>query len=165
MRVSILHFSRRDVSPSCRADTTAISAGHRLYPVSLQTIRACVKDTTLPSGGGDQMNKPIFCSKGDVVHGNLYLMHRDPSQWGPDAETFRFERWEEARPFWSFVPFGGGPRICPAHVMVNTECSYTLLRILQRFKTIEPRNDEPYTAVIRVGPSNKNGCRIAFFRD
>ena len=89
-------------------------------------------------------------------------MHRDPDLWGPDAEIFRPERWQHARPMWSFVPFGGGPRICPAHVMVDTECGYAIVRLLQRFKEVVARDDEPYTGVMRVGPSNKNGCRVAF---
>jgi len=104
----------------------------------------------------------MFCAKGDIVHCNRYLMHRDRDIWGADAEDFRPERWEHARPMWGFVPFGGGPRICPAHVMVDTECSYAIFRILQKFKAIEPRDNEPYTAVMRVGPSNKNGCKVAF---
>nr|QNH68019.1 PfpB [Penicillium sp.] len=139
-----------------------VNESHRLYPVSLQTVRACVKDTTLPVGGGPDGTSPIFCAKGDIVHCNRYLMHRDPDLWGPDAEEFRPERWESARPLWNFVPFGGGPRICPAHVMVDTECSYTIFRLLQRFKAIESRDDKPYEAVMRVGPSNKNGCKVAF---
>ncbi|KUJ09020.1 cytochrome P450 [Mollisia scopiformis] len=139
-----------------------INESHRLYPVSLQTVRACVKNTSLPTGGGTHGKAPIFCAKGDIVHCNRYLMHRDPDFWGSDAEIFRPERWAEVRPLWNFVPFGGGPRICPAHVMVDTECSYTIFRILQNFKAIEPRDDEPYTAVMRVGPSNKNGCKLSF---
>ncbi|KAI1866407.1 hypothetical protein JX265_007708 [Neoarthrinium moseri] len=139
-----------------------VNESHRLYPVSLQTVRACIKDTTLPTGGGEDGKAPIFCAKGDIVHCNRYLMHRDPELWGSDTEQFLPERWEKARPMWSFVPFGGGPRICPAHVMVDTECSYAIFRLLQRFKAIEPRDDEPYAAVMRVGPSSKYGCKVAF---
>ena len=96
------------------------------------------------------------------MHCNRYLMHRDPDLWGPDAEEFRPERWEHERPMWNFVPFGGGPRICPAHTMVDTECSYAIVRLLQRFKAVEPRDAEPYTPVMRVGPSNRNGCKVCF---
>ncbi|KAM0802942.1 putative cytochrome P450 [Usnea florida] len=139
-----------------------VNETHRLYPVSLQTVRACIKDTALPTGGGPDGTQPIFCAKGDIVHCNRYLMHRDPDLWGLDAEVFRPERWQHARPMWNFVPFGGGPRICPAHVMVDTECGYAIVRLLQRFKEVVARDDEPYTGVMRVGPSNKNGCRVAF---
>ncbi|EAW25754.1 uncharacterized protein NFIA_045740 [Aspergillus fischeri NRRL 181] len=58
-----------------------INESHRLYPVSLQTVRSCVKNTTLPTGGGDDGKAPIFCAKGDIVHCNWYLMHRDPDLW------------------------------------------------------------------------------------
>lgn len=136
--------------------------GHRLYPVSLQTVRACVKDTALPTGGGPDGQGPIFCAAGDIVHCNRYLMHRDVRVWGDDAEQFRPERWANARPLWNFVPFGGGPRICPANIMVDTECAYTLFRIFRRFKSIETRDSEPYIAVMRVGLSSKNGCKVAF---
>ncbi|KAM7215915.1 putative cytochrome P450 [Rhypophila decipiens] len=139
-----------------------INETHRLYPVSLQTVRACVKDTILPTGGGDNGKAPVFCAQGDILHCNRYLMHRDPEVWGADAETFRPERWAEARPLWNFVPYGGGPRMCPAHVMVDTECSFVLFRILQRFRAIEARDSKPYKAVMRVGPSNKNGCKVGF---
>jgi cytochrome P450 len=121
-----------------------------------------VRDTTLPMGGGPDGNAPIFCTKGDIVHCNRYVMHRDPDVWGDDAEDFCPERWGTARPLWNFVPFGGGPRICPAQAMVDTECSYVLFRLFSKFKGIEARDSEPYTAVMRVGPSNKHGCKVAF---
>ncbi|KAK8024540.1 n-alkane-inducible cytochrome P450 [Apiospora rasikravindrae] len=139
-----------------------INESHRLYPISLQTVRACIEDTALPGGDSNSSTKPIFCAKGDIMHCNRYLMHRDVRTWGPDAEEFRPDRWRLARPMWNFAPFGGGPRICPAHIMVDTECSYVIFRILQQFKTIEARDDKPYTAVMRVGPSNKYGCKVGF---
>ncbi|KAL2071164.1 hypothetical protein VTL71DRAFT_12399 [Oculimacula yallundae] len=137
-----------------------INETHRVYPISVQSIRACLKDCTLPVGGGPDGSSPIFVQKGDVVHCNRYLMHRDTDNWGKDAEDFIPERWEDARPMWKFVPFGGGPRICPAHTMVDTECSYVIARILQTFKAIESRDDSPYIAVMRAGPSNKNGVQV-----
>ncbi|XXG98990.1 hypothetical protein Hte_005323 [Hypoxylon texense] len=166
LRKEILDFGDKPLTfeglRSLRYLRWIVNESHRLYPVSLQTVRSCVQDTALPSGGGKDGKAPIFCAKGDIVHCNRYIMHRDPDLWGPDAEEFRPERWETARPLWNFVPFGGGPRICPAHVMVDTECSFTLFKIFQRFKALEPRDDEPYTGVMRVGPSNKNGCQVAF---
>ncbi|KAK4240413.1 cytochrome P450 [Achaetomium macrosporum] len=138
-----------------------INETHRLYPNSLQMVRIALRDTTLPSGGGPAGTQPIFIRKGDIVHANRYLMHRDPDIWGPDAEVFRPERWKAERPMWRFVPFGGGPRICPAHVLVDTEASYVLLRVLQQFKEIVPRDDRPYAAVMRIGPSCKWGVHVA----
>lgn len=124
-------------------------------------IRAAACDTTLPRGGGPDGKEPIFVAKGDVVHGNRYLLHRDPEFWGPDAAEFKPERWESIRPLWHFVPFGGGPRICPAHILASTEAAYLLTRFCQRFKTLEPRDPQPYVPVMRVGPSSLHGVKVA----
>ncbi|KAL7905491.1 cytochrome P450 [Trichoderma velutinum] len=134
---------------------------HRTLPSGIQMVRQAACDTTLPRGGGQDGSKPIFCAKGDIVHCNRYLMHRDPDYWGADADQFRPERWGDARPLWHFVPFGGGPRICPAHILVATETAYVLTRFCQRFKTIESRDDRPYVPVMRAGPSNLHGVQIA----
>ena len=45
---------------------------------------------------------------------------------------------------------------------MDTECGYAIVRLLQRFERVVARDDEPYTGVMRVGASNKNGCRVAF---
>ncbi|QMW46589.1 hypothetical protein G4B11_010044 [Aspergillus flavus] len=138
-----------------------INETHRLYPNGIQMVRIALEDTTLPVGGGPDQSQPIFIQKGDIVHANRYLMHRDPDNWGPDAEVFRPERWGDVRPLWKFVPFGGGPRICPAHVLVDTEAPYVLLRFVQRFRTLEPRDERPYKAIMRIGPSNLHGVNVA----
>jgi cytochrome P450 monooxygenase len=124
-------------------------------------VRIALEDTTLPVGGGPDGSQPIFIQKGDIVHANRYLMHRDPDIWGADAEIFRPERWEDARPMWRFVPFGGGPRICPAHTLVNTEAAYVILRIAQKYRIVEPRDEREYKAIMRIGPSNINGVKIS----
>jgi cytochrome P450 len=123
--------------------------------------REVARDTTLPRGGGPDGKQPIFCLKGDWVNCNRYMLHRDPEFWGSDASEFRPERWDGIRPHWYFVPFGGGPRICPANVMVATEAAYFLVRFCQRFETLESRDDEPYRPVLRAVVSNANGVKIA----
>ncbi|KAK1534883.1 uncharacterized protein CCOS01_03635 [Colletotrichum costaricense] len=138
-----------------------INEVHRIMPNGIQMIRVAVHDTTLPRGGGPDGKQPIFCAKGDIVHSNRYLMHRDPDYWGPDAAEFRPERWKSVRPLWHFVPFGGGPRICPAHILVATETAYVLTRFCQRFKNLEARDDRPYVPVMRVGPSSLHGVKVA----
>lgn len=128
-------------------------------------VRQALRDTTLPVGGGADQTAPIFVAKGDIVNCNRYLMHRDPEIWGEDAEVFDPERWRDARPMWKFVPFGGGPRICPAHVLVMTEASYVLCRFAQRFEKIEARDDRPWTEIMRIGPSNMHGVKVAMVKD
>ncbi|KAF5633000.1 cytochrome P450 monooxygenase [Fusarium sp. NRRL 25303] len=138
-----------------------INETHRTIPNGIQMIRVAAHDTTLPRGGGPDGKQPIFCAKGDIVHCNRYLMHRDPDYWGEDAAEFRPERWDGLRPLWHFVPFGGGPRICPAHILVATETAYVLTRFCQKFKGIKARDERGYVPVMRVGPSSLNGVKIA----
>jgi len=141
------------------------STAHRLFPNGVTQVRKCINDTTLPVGGGPNGKDPILVRKGDVVQVNKNVLHRDPDIWGPDAEEFRPERWEGQRPMWNFVPFGGGPRRCPAQMLVTVEASYVLARIIQRYKRIEARDPNPYVGVMRVGPSNKYGVKVALYKD
>ncbi|EEP81631.1 conserved hypothetical protein [Uncinocarpus reesii 1704] len=134
---------------------------HRLYPNGIMQVRYCIKDTTLPLGGGPDGQSPIYVRKGDVVQVNKNVMHRDKDVWGEDADEFRPERWFGLRPYWNFVPFGGGPRRCPAQLLVTTEASYVVARFCRRFKAIENRDSKGYVPVMRAGPVNTNGVKIA----
>jgi cytochrome P450 monooxygenase len=138
-----------------------IWTAHRLYPNGVLQVRQCVRDSRLPVGGGKNCQSPMFVQKGDVIHVTKSVLHRDPDIWGEDAEEFRPERWEGLRPMWNFVPFGGGPRRCPAQIMVTVEASYIVARFARLYKTIESREPKPYTAVMRVGPSSLHGVKIA----
>jgi len=74
-----------------------------------------VKLTTLPTGGGEDGKSPILVRRGEAVGYCVYAMHRRKDIYGPDAEQFRPERWEEEELKdigWAYLPFNGGPRIC-----------------------------------------------------
>jgi cytochrome P450 len=65
-------------------------------------------------------------------------MHRRTDFYGPDANEFRPERWEEnGRRGWEYLPFNGGPRICLGQQYALTEASFTIVKLLQRFDRIE----------------------------
>lgn len=66
---------------------------------------------------------------------------------------------------WTFVPFGGGPRRCPAQMLVTTEAAYVLARMMRVYKKIEARDDNPYVGVMRIGTSSKHGVKVALYRD
>lgn len=85
-----------------------------MYPVIPLNGRTAERDTFIPSGGGPDGKSPIFVLKGTVVLYSAYAMHRSPDLWGDDSTEFRPERWEgQPKLLSKFVPFGGGPRICP----------------------------------------------------
>ena len=84
----------------------------RLYPVVPVNSRRAVVDTSIPRGGGEDGNSPIFIKKGQGVDYSVHVMHRLEEYWGEDANEFRPERWIGRRPGWEYLPFNGGPRIC-----------------------------------------------------
>jgi len=76
-------------------------------------FRVAATDTSLPVGGGPDGMSPIYIRKDSVITYVVYAMHRRKDLWGPDAESFRPERWEEnGKHGWEYLPFNGGPRIC-----------------------------------------------------
>lgn len=109
----------------------------RLFPPIATNSRMANKDTWIPVGGGPDGNSPLFVAKHHVVTYSTFVMHRRPEFFGPDADAFRPERWEHLRPGWEFLPFNGGPRICPGQKFALTEASYTIARLLHAFAGIE----------------------------
>ncbi|KAI9657902.1 MAG: hypothetical protein M1821_002559 [Bathelium mastoideum] len=123
--------------------------------------RTVLNDCVLPRGGGTDGDHPIFLRKGDWVHTSMYSMHRDPDIWGPDADVFRPERWETARPQWEYIPFFGGPRICPAQQMAFTQSAFVVVKLLERFGSLENRDPEwRYVEENKVTLESRNGCLV-----
>ena len=105
----------------------------RLYPIVFGTSRIALHDAVLPIGGGNDGKAPILVTKGTLVIFHFHALHKRQDFWGPDAEEFRPERWEDEKASWvrlydalvssriimtpdaliqRFLPFGGGPRNC-----------------------------------------------------
>ncbi|KAL4942103.1 hypothetical protein BDV06DRAFT_170246 [Aspergillus oleicola] len=120
-----------------------------LPPVPLN-FRVATKDTSLPLGGGPGGKSPVFVKEGQAVLYSVYAMHRRKDLYGPDADTFRPERWEEnSKRGWEFLPFNGGPRICLGQQYALTEASYTLVRLMQRFNRVDNGDPSLKLPVIR----------------
>jgi cytochrome P450 len=85
----------------------------RLYPPVPFNARVATKDTILPTGGGKNGTDPVFLPKGARVVYQVFSMHRRRDIWGDDVNEFKPERWETVRPGFGYLPFNGGPRICP----------------------------------------------------
>ncbi|KAJ4400062.1 hypothetical protein N0V91_008943 [Didymella pomorum] len=83
----------------------------RLFPPVPWNSRRSTRDTSLPSGGGEDGLSPIFVPKGTETVYIVWLMQRQPETWGPDAEEFRPERWRSHKhSAFEYLPFNGGPR-------------------------------------------------------
>jgi cytochrome P450 len=120
----------------------------RLYPVVPYNVRFALKDTTLPSGGGPDGQQPVAVLKGTPVGYSVLVMQRradlypPPESGFPAVDKYVPERWEKWTPKpWTYVPFNGGPRICIGQNFALTEMGYTLVRLFQRFDTVENRMD------------------------
>jgi cytochrome P450 len=110
----------------------------RVNPIVPLNFRFAIRDTTLPRGGGPDESQPVFVPKDTIVAYSVYALHRDKDFWGPDADDFRPERWNEHRSrTWEYLPFNGGPRICLGQQFALTEAGFTVVRILQTFSDIQ----------------------------
>ena len=128
-----------------------------------RNMRLCLRDCVIPTGGGPNGKVPIFVSQGTQVSVNFAAMQRDKDIWGEDAEDFRPERWERMKLGWHYIPFSGGPRICPGQQLALTESAYVLYRLLQRFEKIENRDPEVgYVEQSRLTIESRNGVKVAF---
>jgi cytochrome P450 len=75
--------------------------------------RVANHNTTIPVGGGPDGRSPVYIKEGQTVGYSVWSVHRRTDIWGPEAEVFRPERWEESKQnAWEFLPFNGGPRAC-----------------------------------------------------
>ena len=65
-------------------------------------------------------------------------LYPPPSAHFPDIMEFAPHRWESWTPkSWQYIPFNGGPRICIGQQFALAEMGYTVVRILQRFETVQ----------------------------
>jgi cytochrome P450 len=140
---------------SCRPLQHFLQEVLRLHTTVPVNNRLCVKDTTLPLGGGPDQKSPIAIRAGQLVVFSVYAMHRRGDIWGEDALEFRPGRWEEkagsqARSPWAFLPFLGGPRVCLGQQFALTEAAFLLVRLLREFDGVEA-GDEGEMGRLRKG--------------
>lgn len=89
-------------------------------------------------------------------------MHRRKDIYGPDAEEFNPDRWDEGlRPGWAYLPFNGGPRICVGQIFALTEASYTIVRLLQEFGAIEDRDGTPWEEALSLTLASAKGVAVS----
>ena len=114
--------------PQLRYTEMVLAESMRLYPpawgVGRKAIEACeIGGYELPPGG--------------IVIMSPYVMHRDP-RWFPEPDSFDPERWtpeaRDARPKFSYFPFGGGSRLCIGERFAWMEGTLMLATIAQKWR-------------------------------
>ncbi|KAI9932015.1 Cytochrome P450 52A3 [Aspergillus wentii] len=114
------------------------SGALRLFPPVPLNARFPLHDTTLPVGGGPDGQSPVFVRKGQVVGYSVWSLHRRPDLWGPDAESFRPERWQgRKQTVADFLPFNSGPRVCPGQQFAVVQVSHMIFRAVQHLDRVE----------------------------
>ena len=137
----------------------------RLQGPSGRVLRTALRDTILLVGGGGLNGRfPLFVEKGVIMALNLWTLHHDKEIWGNDANEFNPQRWIDRRPMWEFVPFLGGPHICPAQQQVLTHAVYILVRLVKEFPEIENRDaSREYVEFTKMTTESRNGVQIALY--
>ena len=88
----------------------------RLHPSVPSNVKVALEDDVLPDGS------PV--KKGDSISWSPYAMGRSEKIWGPDAKSFKPERWlqengdlkRESAGRWP--AFHAGPRICKRFLLL-----------------------------------------------
>jgi cytochrome P450 len=119
----------------------------RLYPPAFAVTREAADDFELDG---------YRIRKGGILLMSQYVMHRD-SRYVPEPERFLPERfapgYEEHLPKYSYLPFGGGPRICIGNQFAQMEANLVLATIMQRFHlTLIPRQHIEPDPLITLRP-------------
>jgi cytochrome P450 len=100
----------------------------RLYPPAWAFGRQAIQDDQI---GG------YHIPAGTQLIISPYVVHRHPEFWenpeGFDPERFNPEV-AQGRPHYSFIPFGGGPRLCIGRDFALMESTLALARISQRYR-------------------------------
>lgn len=139
--------------PQLRYAEMIFAEAMRLYPPAWAVGRRALAPFTV--GGFD-------VPAGSICIMSQYIIHRD-ARWFPNPEKFDPERWRgdarEARPKFSYFPFGGGTRVCIGERFAWMEGVILMAAIAQkwRFRLAPGQHVEPLPLVtLRV----KNGLRV-----
>jgi len=109
----------------------------RLYPPAWMIGREAL--------GPDEING-LKLEEGDSVSVFIYGLHRNPEYWN-NPDQFDPERFNEAnkkaRKPYTYIPFGGGPRLCIGHQFAIIEMQIALALILKRFRISRANPEQP----------------------
>nr|AIW79992.1 cytochrome P450 CYP6FU1 [Nilaparvata lugens] len=123
-----------------------VAEANRKYPILMVIFRKCEKAYRLPDGG--------LIEPGINVMIPSSAIHYDPKFY-PDPEKFDPERFSEEnksqRHQGSYLPFGIGPRICPAWQFAILELKVFVARIVSKYELdLHPSTATP----MRLHPRN-----------
>jgi cytochrome P450 len=117
-----------DDFPNLRYTEMVVAESMRLYPPAWGIGRMALENFEI---GGVEVPAKSICIM------SPYVMHRSPAYY-PDPERFDPERWtpeaRQARPKFSYFPFGGGSRVCIGERFAWLEGVLILATFAQKWK-------------------------------
>ena len=125
----------------------------RIFPPVWVTNRIAVEDDEF---------KGIPIKKGTTMATYFYGLYHSPKVWD-NPESFQPERFvkdkKKARHKFSFLPFGGGPRMCIGKQFATIEMKLVLAKMVKRYQLdlVPGQNIEP-NPMINLHP--KNGIKM-----
>ncbi|KAH6603733.1 hypothetical protein Trco_008508 [Trichoderma cornu-damae] len=140
--------------------TNAAIIALRLYPPVPALFRAANRTTVLPRGGGADGRSPVLVPKGTIISCSTFSLQRREDLFGPDAQEFCPERWDNLSVRWEFLPFSAGPKVCMGQAYAYAEMAYIVSRIVQEFERVERRSDEPWVEQWSITLSNASGTKV-----
>jgi cytochrome P450 len=123
----------------------------RLYPPSWMITREALADDTIHN---------FHVSPGSQLLISAYGLHHAPELW-PAPEEFKPERFvtETKHGRFTYIPFGGGPRICLGDQYAMTEMQLVLIRIAQQ-TSLKLAHGSTIEAQAHVGLRPRHPLRI-----
>lgn len=125
----------------------------RLYPPAWAVSRAALENDAF-EGFNINKNQEILCLIYGVHHSSEYW--NDPEKFDP--ERFTADNKKLQTPF-SFMPFGGGPRLCIGNSFALMEMQLVLAMMIKRYKIeVMPDQDIDFNPLITLRP--RNGIKV-----
>ena len=144
--------------PKLSYTTQVIEESMRLYPPAWVTDRQAAANDEI---------KGHEVPKGTMVVLAIYALHHDPAHWD-DPEVFRPERFapatrKQVNSNYSYLPFGGGPRLCIGNSFAMMEMQLVLAYYLRKYRLHWQATKAPeMLPLVTLRP--KNGVSIGFDR-
>jgi cytochrome P450 len=103
----------------------------------------------------------MLIPKGSTIAMTYYALHRNPSIFREDIETFRPERWNSIKPEqWGFFGFGVGDRACLGQQKAMAEASYVLARFSQAIESLASADSREWNGELKLICKSANGCKV-----
>lgn len=127
----------------------------RLYPVIWFIDREPLEDDECEG---------IKITKGEDIGAFIFGLHRNPKYWNNpeqfDPTRFSAENKKNHVPF-SYLPFGGGPRLCIGKNFALMEMQFVLAMLIKRYKFVmTPDQSVGFKPLLTLCPSNGIKVRV-----